>query len=62
PSHVEGRGGARVMLFVSFDGSLLVTNSDYRKFKATSTILPGVATVKESPAQPDETAAPVQPK
>lgn len=50
PSRIEGRGGARVMLFVNFDGSLLVTNSDYRRFKATSTILPGVSTVKESPA------------
>lgn len=50
PSHVEGHGGARVMLFVSFDGSILVTNSDYRKFKATSTILPGLSTVKESPS------------
>jgi hypothetical protein len=50
PSHLEGLGGARVMLFVNFDGSIEVTNSDYRKFKATSTILPGLATVKESPS------------
>lgn len=50
PSHMEGHGGARVLLFVNFDGSILVTNSDYRKFKATSTILPGLSTVKESPS------------
>lgn len=50
PSHLEGRGGARVLLFVNFDGSVLVTCSDYRKFKATSTILPGLSTVKESPS------------
>ncbi|QNI36144.1 hypothetical protein [Edaphobacter albus] len=48
PSRIEGHGSARVMLFVSFNGSILVTNSDYRKFKATSTILPGMSTVKDS--------------
>ncbi len=52
PSKIEGHGGARVMLFVNFDGSILVTNSNYRKFKATSTILPGAATVHESPEEP----------
>lgn len=51
PSRLEGRGGARVMLLLHFDGSVLVTNSDYRKFKATSTILPGVAAVKESDSE-----------
>jgi hypothetical protein len=53
PSHLEGHGGARVLLFVNFDGSILVTNSDYRKFKATSTILPGVSTV-EPPSSKEE--------
>jgi hypothetical protein len=47
PSRVDGHGAARVMLFVSFNGDIRVVNSDYRKFKATSTILPGVATVQE---------------
>jgi hypothetical protein len=47
PSRLEGNGAARVMLLLHFDGSVFVTNSDYRKFKATSTILPGLATVKE---------------
>jgi hypothetical protein len=62
PEQIDGQGAARVMLFVSFNGSIHVTNSDYRKFKATSTILPGVATVnEESPADtasPSSTAAP----
>ena len=40
PAVVEGRGAARAMLFFSFDGSLRVVDSDYRKFKATSTIVP----------------------
>jgi hypothetical protein len=66
PSKVEGRGGARVMLVVNFDGSVLATNSDYRKFKATSTILPGISTVKEPSAdegegQPDDSKAPASP-
>jgi hypothetical protein len=56
PEQIDGQGAARVMLFVSFNGSIHVTNSDYRKFKATSTILPGVATVTE--AAPADTAAP----
>ncbi|HMG02414.1 MAG TPA: hypothetical protein VK596_04725 [Edaphobacter sp.] len=50
PSHLEGRGGVRMLLFVNFDGSVQATNSNYRKFKATSTILPGLSTVKESPS------------
>jgi hypothetical protein len=66
PSHIEGHGAARVMLFVSFTGSIQINNSDYRKFKATSTILPGVATVKDSssgdtqdaPREPEKAAPP----
>ena len=50
PARIEGQGAARVMLFVSFNGSVRVTNSDYRKFKATSTILPGLATVNDPSA------------
>ncbi len=56
PSRIEGQGAARVLLFVNFNGSVLVTNSDYRKFKATSTILSGVATLDES--SPDNSAVP----
>ncbi len=41
PARVDGRGSARAMLFFNFNGSIRVVNSDYRKFKATSTILPG---------------------
>lgn len=43
PAHVEGRGEARFFLFFSFDGSAQAVESDYRKFKATSTILPGMS-------------------
>jgi hypothetical protein len=47
PARVDGKGTARALLFISFNGSIRVVNSDYRKFKATSTILPGVSTVTE---------------
>jgi hypothetical protein len=46
PAMIEGQGSARALLFFSFNGSLQAVESDYRKFKATSTILPGVSTVE----------------
>jgi hypothetical protein len=46
PAHVEGHGEARAFLFFKFDGGLTVNDSDYRKFKTSSTIL-GVGAVKE---------------
>jgi hypothetical protein len=47
PAKIEGQGAIRVLLFANFNGSMQVQMSDYRKFKATSTILPGVSTVDE---------------
>jgi hypothetical protein len=47
PAHADGKGAARAMLFFSFNGDIRLVYSDYRKFKATSTILPGVSTVTE---------------
>jgi len=58
PSRIEGRGGARVMLFVNFNGSILVTYSDYRKFKTTTTILPGFSTPKDETTPPDNPSSP----
>jgi hypothetical protein len=49
PAMIEGQGSARALLFFSFNGSLQAVESDYRKFKATSTILPGMSTVQEEP-------------
>jgi hypothetical protein len=49
PALLEGRGQARVLLLFKFDGSLRAVESDYRKFRATSTILPGVSTVEPEP-------------
>ncbi len=54
PARVSGQGAARALLFFNFDGKVQVTYSDYRKFKATSTILPGVSPVRE----PGATATP----
>jgi hypothetical protein len=45
PAHVEGQGAARMLLFFNFDGSLSVVDSDYRKFRTSSTILPGMTQV-----------------
>jgi len=43
PARLEGHGEARVLLFFKFNGSLTVQDSDYRKFKTSSTILPGAS-------------------
>jgi hypothetical protein len=40
PALASGRGAMRVMLFFSFNGEGRMIDSDYRKFRATSTILP----------------------
>jgi hypothetical protein len=49
PVTVEAEGSFRALLFVSFSGSVTVSDSDYRKFKATSTILPGMSKVEPEP-------------
>lgn len=48
PARVDGEGALRAMLFFNFNGKIRVTDSNYRKFKATSTILPGVSTVEQT--------------
>jgi hypothetical protein len=49
PATVDAHGAARAMLFFNFNGSFRAVDSDYRKFKATSTILPGISTVEPEP-------------
>jgi hypothetical protein len=49
PAMVEAQGSFRALLFVGFNGSVTIADSDYRKFKATSTILPGMSTVEPEP-------------
>jgi hypothetical protein len=49
PAVIEGQGAARVLLVLNFNGSIRAVESDYRKFKATSTIVPGMSTVEPQP-------------
>ncbi len=49
PAMVEGNGSARALLFFNFNGRFQAVESDYQKFKATSTILPGMSTVEPEP-------------
>jgi hypothetical protein len=53
PAQIEGKGAFRFLLFEGFNGSLSVQMSDYRKFKATATILPGLNKVEDGPKTPD---------
>lgn len=46
PAKIEAQGEARAFLLFSFNGSYLIKMSDYRKFKATSTIVP----IEDEPA------------
>jgi hypothetical protein len=48
PTRVDGHGAARAFLLFSFKGNFWESDSDYRKFKATSTILPGMEKVEPS--------------
>jgi hypothetical protein len=40
PSRIDAEGAARTLLFFNFSGSLHVVDSDYRKFRTSSTVLP----------------------
>ncbi len=52
PEELHGHGAVRFLLLVSFRGDEQAVFSDYRKFKATATILPGVTTVDPATEQP----------
>jgi hypothetical protein len=49
PVEISGHGAIRFLLVMNFHGDEQTVFSDYRKFKATSTILPGVSTVEPEP-------------
>ncbi|WP_263365059.1 hypothetical protein [Edaphobacter bradus] len=53
PVRWDGEGAVRAMLFFNFNGKVRGVDSDYRKFKATATILPGIGKV-----EPGEEALP----
>ena len=52
PETIEGDGHARYLLFFSLNGHFLAHSSNYRKFKATSTILPGITAVPDPAPDP----------
>ncbi len=47
PTVLEGRGAARFLLFLNLNGSVRLVDQDFRKFKATSTLLPGVSAAED---------------
>jgi hypothetical protein len=49
PVRGKGEGSVRALLFVSFNGRIQMVTSDYRKFKATATVLPGMSTIEQQP-------------
>lgn len=53
PSWVEAQGHIRFLLFFNIDGNLAIHNSDYRKFKVTSTIVPATPEAALVPATPE---------
>jgi len=57
PAKFEGQGSFHALLFFGFNGSGQIVNSDYRKFRATATVLPGV-TQTEPPQSPEDHAQP----
>lgn len=48
PVEASGHGAARMLLFFHFNGNFREVDSGYRKFKVTSTILPGIGKPVES--------------
>jgi hypothetical protein len=62
PAIVDGQGSARILLVDQVKGRFRLVTSDYRKFRATSTIIPtnGVIGPNDQPAssQPASTAQP----
>lgn len=48
PAQIDGQGSVRVLLFTSFNGSLHLTASDYRRFRTSATILPGHGVIDDN--------------
>ena len=61
PARIEGQGAARVLLFFNFNGNLHAVDSDYRKFRTSSTILPGMTQI-DPPRDPDDPAGSSSPR
>lgn len=65
PQRIEAEGSARMLLFMHVRGHVTITMSDFRKFRASSTILPGSNVLgpdgQPLPVQPETTAPPASP-
>jgi hypothetical protein len=61
PATTEADGHARYLLFFSLNGHFKGHTSDYRKFKATSTILPGITTVDPATTDVPQSGEPPPP-
>ena len=46
PTLIQAHGIARFLLFVNVNGNIRIMNSNFRKFKTSSTLLPGVSAVE----------------
>jgi hypothetical protein len=57
PAQLEGQGSIHALLFLGFNGHVHVVNSDYRKFRATSRVLPELTRVP-SPSAPEDPPQP----
>jgi len=63
PSTFDAEGHLRYLLFFSLNGDAHMRATDYRKFKASATILPGITEVPpDPPPQSPNPAAPQPPK
>ena len=58
PSHFEAHGHLRYLLFFSVNGNATIKASGYRKFKATSTILPNITVAPPDPSSPPALSSP----
>jgi hypothetical protein len=48
PEGFDAHGQARILLFTSFEGNIHVHDGDYRKFRASATLLPGVSELDDA--------------
>ncbi len=62
PQGFHARGQMRYLLFFSLNGEGQVEISDYRKFRASSTLLPNYTKVDPDAPEPQEAAPPASPK
>jgi hypothetical protein len=58
PSEIEGHGSLRYFLFFGFNGNVHIACTDYRRFKVSATVLPGLRAVTPEPPPSNPTPPP----